>query len=60
IFHSVAISLARRANFVKKSQVEIRLGFFLGSGRRIQNPGLRVWNADFRLHLGANEYVAPI
>ena len=29
IFHSVAISLARRANFTEKSQVEIRLGFFL-------------------------------
>ncbi len=28
IFHSVAVSLARRANFAEKSQVEIRLGFF--------------------------------
>ena len=28
IFHSEAISLAQRANFTEKSQVEIRLGFF--------------------------------
>ena len=33
IFHSEAISLARRANFTEKSQV-VRLGFFLGRGRR--------------------------
>ena len=32
IFHSETISLAQRANFVEKSQVEIRLGFFLGGG----------------------------
>jgi len=30
IFHSEAISLARRANFTEKSQVDFRLGFFLG------------------------------
>ena len=30
IFHSEAISLARRANFTEKSQV-LRLGFFLGT-----------------------------
>ena len=40
IFHSVAISLARRANFTEKSQVEIRLGFFLWQGQEDSEPRL--------------------
>ena len=42
IFHSEAISLARRANFTEKSQV-LRLGFFLGRGRRTRTRDPRFW-----------------
>ena len=43
IFHSEAISLAQRANFVEKSQVENRLGFFLGRGGRTRTRDPRFW-----------------
>ncbi len=43
IFHSEAISLARRANFVEKSQVEFRLGFFLGRGGRTRTHDPWFW-----------------
>ena len=47
IFHSEAISLARRANFVEKSQVEIRLGFFLGRGARTRTLDTQFWRLVF-------------
>ncbi len=53
IFHSVAISLARRANFTEKSQVEIRLGFFLGRGARTLNLCVALTFIFFMLSAGA-------
>ena len=48
-FHREAISSTEggfipsaRTDLVEKSQVEIGLGFFLGRGRRIQNPCVRL------------------
>ena len=67
LFHSGAISLGEakfhspKANFTEKSQVEFRLGFFLGRGRRIHEPtsadGARKKNTARCSSRGSRHYV---
>ena len=46
IFHSEAISLARRANFVEKRPSRFRLGLFSGWGTGIRTPEMSESESD--------------